>query len=366
MRFYMPTDVYIEKNCVKNHAAKLCAFGKKAFIVTGRHSSQANGSLKDVTDALEEGGVSYKIFNEVEENPSTELCGRAAEIGKDFGADFVIGIGGGSPMDASKAIALLIANPEETTDCFYNKKDIRPLPIITVPTTCGTGSEVTGKAVLTTHEQKTKRSILYDLFPDLALVDEKYLENTGKKIIVSTAVDALAHAIESRLHSKANIYNRMYSEYAMTLWKDLIPYLMGYTDEAEDTYERLMLVANIAGIAIAQTGTSIPHALSYELTYHHGVPHGIACGYFLAAYMDEYAEYDYATVSHIMEILGFKNTEKFGSFLNMLIGFYDLSEADCVLYAENFLENKGKRATYPYEVSQEIIEKIIRNSVNVE
>lgn len=365
MRFYMPTDVYVEKNCVKNHADKVTAFGKKAFIVTGKHSAKVNGSLQDVIDVLTAADIEYAVFDDVTENPSVELCGKAAEIGKAFAPDFVIGIGGGSAMDASKAIALLIANPQETTDCYYNKKDIKPLPIINIPTTCGTGSEVTGKAILTIHEKKTKKGVLYDLFPDLALVDERYLETASKTVIVNTAVDALAHAIESRLHSKSNIYNCFYSDYAMTIWKDLIPYLLGYTDVTEDTYEKLMVSSNIAGIAIAQTGTSIPHALSYELTYNYGVPHGPACGYFLAAYMEEYANHDYRSVNHILEILGFKDTEAFGSFINMLLGFYDLTEADCKLYAEKFMDNAYKRATYPHEITQEAVETIIRKSMNI-
>ena len=170
MRFFDPTNTYAEKNCVKNHKKELLALGSRAFVITGHSSSKKNGSLDDVIAVLEEASVPYQIFNEIEENPSVETVVRAAEIGKEFKADFVIGIGGGSPLDASKAIALLIANPEETGDCFYVAKDLKTLPIAAVPTTCGTGSEVTPVSVLTRHDTQTKKSISYKIFPDIALI----------------------------------------------------------------------------------------------------------------------------------------------------------------------------------------------------
>lgn len=164
MRFFDPTNTYAERNCIQNHKKDLLALGTRAFVITGHSSSKKNGSLDDVIAVLEEASVPYKVFNEIEENPSVETVVKAAEIGKEFKADFVIGIGGGSPLDASKAIALLIANPEESGDCFYVEKDLKALPIAAVPTTCGTGSEITPAAVLTRHDTQTKKSISYNFF----------------------------------------------------------------------------------------------------------------------------------------------------------------------------------------------------------
>ena len=101
MHFFDPTNTYAEKNCVKNHKKELLALGTRAFVITGHSSSKKNGSLDDVIAVLEEASVPYQIFNEIEENPSVETVVRAAEIGKEFKADFVIGIGGGSPLDLS-------------------------------------------------------------------------------------------------------------------------------------------------------------------------------------------------------------------------------------------------------------------------
>ncbi|WP_418963607.1 iron-containing alcohol dehydrogenase, partial [Butyribacter intestini] len=103
MNFYMPTQVFQEKNAVKNNGAKIASFGKKALIVTGKSSSKKNHSLQDVIDVLNENATEYVIFDEVPQNPSVELIMKASEFGRNEGADFVIGIVGGSPMDSAKA-----------------------------------------------------------------------------------------------------------------------------------------------------------------------------------------------------------------------------------------------------------------------
>ena len=104
MYFYLPTKIYSEQNCVKKHGDEWASLGHRALIVTGK-SSAGNGSLADVTDVLKERGVDYVVFDETEENPSIELVMRVRDLGVEEQVDFVIGIGGGSPMDAAKAIA---------------------------------------------------------------------------------------------------------------------------------------------------------------------------------------------------------------------------------------------------------------------
>ena len=119
--FYMPTKVYSEEQCVKRHGSELAALGEKALLVTGRHSARSNGSLKDVEEALESNGTGYILFDEIEENPSMETIMRARDLGIVQGADFVVGIGGGSPMDAAKAIALMMRHPDQDMDYLYQK-----------------------------------------------------------------------------------------------------------------------------------------------------------------------------------------------------------------------------------------------------
>ena len=363
MRFFAPTNVYLEKECVKNHKQELCGLGTKAFIVTGRHSAKANGSLDDVTAVLSEAGIPYVIFNEIEENPSIETVVRAAEIGKKEQTDFVIGIGGGSPLDAAKAIALLINNPQETEECLYVKKPLTALPVAEIPTTCGTGAEVTPNAVLTRHALQTKGSISYSIYPKLALVDGKYLASCSRNLIVNTAVDALSHLVESRLHSKSNLYNQMFSEYGLTLWSGLIPFITGEKEPDEEARTRLMLAATVAGMAIAQTGTSLPHALSYGITYRYNVPHGKACGILLAAYMEEYAATRPEEVRRVLSLIGFDSTEDFGAFLRKLLGEVSITAEELDLFATEMAGNTGKLATYPFPIDRDGLQRILAESL---
>ena len=126
-------------------------------------------------------------------------------------------------MDAAKAIALMIYHKDKDADYLYQQGDSTALPIVEVPTTCGTGSEVTPISVLTIHAKRTKSSIPHRIFPQYALVDGKYLASAPKKILVNTSVDSLGHLIESYINLGASPFSRMISEYGMALWKDVKP-----------------------------------------------------------------------------------------------------------------------------------------------
>ena len=260
---------------------------------------------------------------------------------------------------------MLIANPEENGDCFYVEKDLKALPIAAIPTTCGTGSEITPAAVLTRHDTQTKKSISYKLFPDLALVDGKYLLSASKNLLINTCVDALAHAVESRVNIQTNIYNQMFSNYALKLWGQIIPFLRSDDELTEELADKLMLTSTIAGMAIAQTGTSIPHALSYDVTYHNGVAHGKACGIFLVAYLRIYAKHKPEDVNVILSLLGFETLDDFAAFLKEILGIVTLTEKEVLFYIERMMENTSKLATCPFELTREDIEKIYAESIVV-
>ena len=217
MQLYMPTKVYSEKECIKNHAKEIASLGKKAMVVTGKHSARKCGALQDMEDALQQENITYVIFDEIEENPSIETVMKAREFGVCEKVDFVIGIGGGSPLDAAKAIAMMIANPGLGEEVLYEASELENLPIICVPTTCGTGSEVTPYAILTIHKQRTKKSISHRIYPNLALLDAKYLKSMSREGLVNTAVDALAHLLESCLN-KVRIVGRFYLCKHFMIW----------------------------------------------------------------------------------------------------------------------------------------------------
>lgn len=352
MKYYMPTLVYHEKNCVKNHQKEMALFGKKALIVTGKHSSRINGSLEDVQGALKEEEVEFLVFDSVEENPSMETCQKAADFAKNSSVDFVIGIGGGSPLDAAKAIALLIANPDRDQKVLYESIPLPSLPVVMVPTTAGTGSEVTPYAVLTIHARKTKKSISHRIYPKLALCDAKYLQTAKREVLTSTAVDTLAHLIESYGNTNSDVLNRMCSEYGMKLWGQVKGALKEDT-LSEIDYERLLEASTVAGMAITHTSTSLPHGLSYPLTYELGVAHGKACGRFLPGYLKVYAKHKPEEVANILAILGYNNIEEFEQFLQELLGEIpfpaDLKEATI----EKILLDQAKLANCPFPVTRD-------------
>ena len=350
MQFYMPTKLYSEQDCVRKHAKELASFGTKAMIVTGKHSSRTNGSLADVEHVLEDEGIPYIIYDDIEENPSIETIMKARQIGLEKNVDFVIGIGGGSPMDASKAIAMMIANPEETEEVFYEPKTLDYLPVICVPTTCGTGSEVTPYSILTIHKQRTKKSIKHKIYPSLAFFDASYLKSMSRTGLVHTSVDALAHLIESYLNTNSNEWNRVYSREGFKVWGQFKESLK--EDKlTDDDYEKMLRASALAGMAITHTGTSLPHGLSYAFTYEQGYSHGKAVGMFLAGYVSMYK--DKVAVQEVLDLLGFEDVEGFQSYMQELLGPIHVDKEVLKNSANKILADAAKLKNYPFPVTEQ-------------
>ena len=350
MNIYIPTLIYSEENCVEKYGRIMAKTGRKALIVTGRKSSRVNGSLDDVIKALEANGGQYVIFDQVEENPSIETVMEARKLGIQEKVDYVIGVGGGSPIDAAKAIALMLGNPQCDESILFQSEMRRYLPVVAVPTTAGTGTEVTPYSILTIHEKRTKKSISHRIYPVLALVDYKYLKTQSQEVLVNTAVDALAHLVESYLNTKADDLNKMYSEKGLKLFGEIKD---KFKSLENSVYMTLSNMAMIAGMAIAHTGTSLPHGLSYMLTYELGIPHGKACGVYLGRYMEMYAAHDNAAVEKVLEALGMKTVEEFKGYLKGLIGEVEVPEEVMKANAEGIMSNVDKLKNYPYEVKTE-------------
>ena len=354
MKFYMPTKLYSEPDCIAAHAAELASLGTHALIVTGRSSSRKNGSLDDVIQVLTAHHIQFTVFDQVEENPSVETVMSACEMGLSNGADFVIGIGGGSPMDAAKAIALMMKHPDKGQSYLYEKADSSALPVAAVPTTCGTGSEVTGVAVLTRHDLKTKVSMTHRVFPTLALVDGKYILHTPQNIIVNTAIDALSHLIESVINTLADTYSDMTTFAGLRLWGKCRPYIEGKS-LTPSAAQMLMDASTLAGMSIAQTGTTIPHALSYLLTYQGGVPHGVAVGAFQANYLQFAEEHRRDAV---LQAAGFSSVEELRELVQRLAPM-QVDHALLEHSAEVVLNNPAKLGLCPYPIDEAVMRELI-------
>ncbi len=348
MQLYIPTHVYSQPDCVRAHASALRALGTKAMIVTGRTSAKKTGALDDVLAAL--GETPYVIFDRIEENPSIETVMAAREIAAKAGADFFIGIGGGSPMDAAKAISLMAKNPHETAEVFYDGSRTLPhYPVACVPTTCGTGSEVTPYAILTRHTLRTKKGISHKVFPALALLDARYLRAMPRTGLVNTCVDALSHLLESCLNTGANELNRVYSYRGLALWARFRDRLLHDTLTDGD-YETMLHASMVAGMAISHTGTSLPHGLSYPVTYALHIPHGRAVGMFLGGFVAHYG--DQTAALDAVKQLGFDSTADFRIYMNQLLGPVDVPQTllhDC---AQRILADPAKLKNYPFPITE--------------
>ena len=351
---YMPVLTYSEENAVMNHQKELCALGTKALIVSGKHSSYENGSMDDIKTALEQGNCSYVIFDKVEENPSIETVVSGAAFGREQGADFVIGVGGGSPLDAAKAIAYLMKQKTITSEMLYQTGNDDRLPLALIPTTCGTGSEVTPVSVLTIRERQTKKSIAHKIFADLALIDGKYLSTASLSVLRNTSLDALTHLIESYLNTKADDLSRMFVDSGLALWRQNRSILeKGDTDAS--VRQSMMNASAMAGMAIAQTSTTIPHGLSYSLTIKRNIPHGKAVGYFTAGYLNEAPAKDR---EYLLSRMGFESVEAFEEWYLRLYGKAAAEESILEAAAEELWQNKAKLSSVPFEADRECLKRI--------
>lgn len=356
MTYYMPVKVFDEPSAVKNHAGEISSFGRMALIMTGRNSAVKSGALQDITDALERFNTGYCIFNETEENPSVETVVKAAMLGKEKGSDFVIGIGGGSPLDAAKAAAFLLKQREIKAEYLYDGTlDSAALPVVAVPTTCGTGSEVTGVSVLTVHEKKTKMSIPHKIFPKIALIDGKYLKSASRRMIINTAADALAHMVESYESVKADDYSMAAVREGLKIWRRSKDILTGEKEAGEENYADMMRASAFAGIAIAQTGTSLPHALSYILTYDLKMPHGMACGIFLPSYLKEAAEEDRNT---LLEAAGFRDISEFEEYIGKLFPDVNVPAGTLRRAYDAVAANKARLEGCRFYADEEVLKRI--------
>ncbi|MGM9974221.1 MAG: iron-containing alcohol dehydrogenase family protein [Clostridiaceae bacterium] len=292
LNYFCSTRIITGKNCVINNYSHFRSLGNRCLIVTGYSSAKKSGALKDVQSVLNSFNISYDLYDKISQNPSVTSCINGGKIANAIEADFIIGIGGGSPLDASKAIAVFATNPNLTEEELYSLNwTNKPLPVVTIGTTAGTGSEVTSIAVLT-NSMGFKKSFKADsIFPILALGDPAYTMSLSEEFTSSTAMDALAHCIESYFNRTANDISMTFAiKGVKTLLKGLRALKeKGATNLSFEDREQLYNGSIYGGLAINSTGTAFPHTLGYFLTELHGVSHGTACATFLPFFIEHNA-----------------------------------------------------------------------------
>jgi len=272
------------------------AFGKKALIIPGKKSFRATNKFELLLYELKNNDVEYIIYEGVSTEPDTETVDKAAEIGITNRVDMVIGIGGGSVIDTGKAVSGILTNEGKVSD--YMEGIGKGLPIskpslryIAVPTTAGTGAEVTKNAVIYSREKNVKRSMRSPyLIPNTALVDPELTINLSKEQTAFSGMDALTQLIEAYLSKKAQPITSAMSIYGIELaGKSLI---RAYNDGGDiEAREDMILASLLSGLALANAGLGAVHGLSSSLGAL-SIPHGKVCAILLPIIMKENLPHD--------------------------------------------------------------------------
>jgi alcohol dehydrogenase class IV len=250
--------------------------GNKPLIVLDKGLSET-GFRQRVSDLLDKGAMKYAMFDRVEAEPALELADEGTKIALKDKCDAVVGIGGGSAMDVAKAVAVLVANRGKAVDYLgLNKVPGRGVPKIMVPTTAGTGSEVTFTAVFSRKDLKKKEGMNSQyLYPELALLDPKLTLSLPPEPTAATGIDALCHAIESYTSVNSSPMSEMVSLEAI----DLISLSLRtcvHNGSNLEAREQMLLGSLYAGLGLANAGVGAVHSLSYPLGGKYGIPHGMA------------------------------------------------------------------------------------------
>lgn len=273
--FVIPNHTVVGTNVLGEAAPLLKKMGNKAFIVTGRHVAVSD-MMKQLTALLDENGIGCVIFDGITGEPTDTMIENGVEMLKSSGCDFIIGIGGGSPLDSAKAIAAMAVNEGSIAD--YNGKEITGeiLPLAAIPTTAGTGSEVTKFTVITDSEKGIKMLLKGDvLVPKLAIVDSSFTVGAPKSVTSATGLDALTHAVEAYTSRKAF---SMTDTLAVSAVKRIMKYLPIAYREPDNSLarEQMSIAALEAGICINNSSVTIVHGMSRPIGALFHVPHGMS------------------------------------------------------------------------------------------
>ena len=316
--FYCPVKVVYGKGCIIEHSDIIAALGTKALIVTSP-SSARNGSRADIIAALEKEGMGWVVFDRCENNPSVKMVDELGAFSRNSGCDLVVGVGGGSALDCAKAATVLAVNDYPATELFKNVFPNHPLPLVCVPTTGGTGSEMSYNAVMTVDGGRNKKSFgTPALHAKAAFLDATYTEHLPMDLARNTAVDAFGQAFEGFIKKGATQAGSVFAREVFRGFAACHDALL--CDSLDfDTREKLLMNAMYGGIVIAQERTIGLHAASYPLTAIYGVPHGLAVGLPMAAFIRmNYAEAK-DKIDEVLGILGLNSLDEFKDYIGALL-----------------------------------------------
>ena len=309
-RIMLNETSYHGSGAIQEIATEAKAHGFKKALVCSDPDLIKFGVTAKVTDILDKNGLEYELYSEIKPNPTIDNVKHGVETFKKSGADYLIAIGGGSSMDTSKAIGIIIANPE--FEDVRSLEGVAPtknpcVPIIAVPTTAGTAAEVTINYVITDVERKRKFVCVdpHDM-PIIAIVDPDMMSSMPKGLTASTGMDALTHAIEGYTTKAAWEMTDMFHLKAIEI---IARSLRSAVANEKEGREGLALGEYIAGMGFSNVGLGIAHSMAHTLGAVYDTPHGVACAMMLPIVMEYNADCTGEKYREIARAMGVKGVD---------------------------------------------------------
>ena len=288
--YFLPVNIQFGWNKVDSVADFVAPYGKKALIVTGRSSAKRSGLYDRVVAKLETAHIDHVLFDQVDANPLTTTALEGAALAKSESCDVVIAIGGGSIMDCAKGIAFMAVNEGDINDYIFNRKTSdNALPLIVIPTTCGTGSEGNGFGVLTNPETGDKKSLRCNaIVPKVSIVDPAVMGTMPPHVLASVGFDALCHNIEAYTSKTAQPFTDALSYYAVTLLAQYLVPLYKHVKAVANgkpevlsekqltkAWESVTLASTIGGMVINTAGVTLAHGMEHPASGLKDITHGV-------------------------------------------------------------------------------------------
>ncbi len=352
-QMYVPTRILFgEGQLVELHTQRLP--GKKALVVNSNGDSvRENGSLKKTEEQLKRAGVAAVVFDRIMANPLKSTVMEGASCARENGCDFIVALGGGSVMDASKAIAAMAVNDGDLWDYVSGGTgkgrplDKEPLPIVAITTTAGTGSEVDTYGVISNEKTSEKIGFGGDesLFPRIAVVDPELMKSVPPKFTAYQGFDALFHSVECYIAAPANLMSDMY---ALTAIENIGKYLARAVKDGSDTEarEHMAFANTLSGIVMMLSSCTSEHSMEHAMSaYHHELPHGAGLIMISRAYFTHFIEKHACDARFIRmaQALGVQNAKEPADFITALVklqeecGVADLKMSDYGLQSDEFM-----------------------------
>lgn len=373
-QYYLPVNLVFGRGKADDIGERAAALGTRALIVTGGSSTRKSGLLDRAIKQLEDHGVSYVLFDKAEPNPLTTTVGKGAETARREGCDFILSIGGGSSLDTGKGIAFLAVNEGNISDYIYGKKKSdKALPVLAVPTTCGTGSEGNGFAVMTNPETLDKKSLRCSaIVPACSIVDPQLMMTMPGNILASVGFDALCHNIDAYLSATSQPLTELMALEGVRLAAESLVSLYEGTEDLNH-WDQLSLASTLGGMVINTAGVTALHGMEHPVSGLKDAVHGRGLAA-LAPYVFEAsikgAPHKFATLS---KLLGGKGEWDFTDQIRSLItrlglteGLKDMGveESDLNWLTENcFKVSAPSMANHPVVFTPEEVKEIYRKSL---